>query len=140
MSCRKQAVSVVLENVRLVTTAGSSSSFLISAVAAESMSALRAVYRAADGFRLADANDAARVNVVGITTTSASIGASVDARIFGEMVDNGWSWVVNQKIWLGASGQLTQTIPSVGYQVEIGIAVEAQKILINIEPALGLEN
>lgn len=43
-------------------------------------------------------------------------------------------------MWLGAFGSLTQTPPEIGFDLEIGTAVENNKLLLNIQNPIELGN
>lgn len=77
-------------------------------------------------------------SVIGITTASAGIGASVPIQTFGELTEGSWTWTAKLPIYLGANGTLTQTPPSTGFQLMLGFAISTTKIFIDIKEAIDL--
>jgi hypothetical protein len=98
------------------------------------LSALRAVTSDANGDAVYASNDTlANAQVIGITETAASSGASVAIRTSGLMTDPSWSWSKGT-IYLGTNGQLTQTAPSGGaFVVHVARALTATTIQIDID-------
>lgn len=108
--------------------------------AGEALGGSRAVYLAGDGsFWYADNQDASAIAVAGITSGAVSLGETATAQYAGEMVEPSWSWTPEQPVYLGASGQLTQTPPPSGTVVELGVALTATKMLVRIQISLLLE-
>ena len=103
-------------------------------LAGATLSALKAVYADVSGDVLAaDSSNLATSNVVGVTKTSASIGASIDVVTYGALNDALWSWTVGQLVYVGAAGALTQTPPTTGYVCQVGIAVKTTQVNINLQ-------
>jgi hypothetical protein len=102
--------------------------------AGEALSALRAVTSDANGDAVYASNDTlANAQVIGITETAASSGASVAIRTSGLMTDSNWNWTKGT-IYLGTNGQLTQTAPSGGaFVVHVARALTATTIQIDID-------
>lgn len=98
-----------------------------------SMSALRAVVADGGGrvVRYPDvtvAEDATKL--VGISITSATLGNSIDIQTGNIITDAAWNWASGM-VFVGVNGVLTQT-PPVGWLADIGRAISATEILINI--------
>lgn len=109
-------------------------------IAGEALGGHRAVYVASDGtLRYADSQVATARVVAGITTGAAAAGDPTILRYAGEMVEAGWSWVPEGTIYLGTTGQLTQTPPTTGTVVEMGVALTATSMLVRIQISLLLE-
>lgn len=68
--------------------------------------------------------------VRGITIQSALLGANVIVQIGGPITEPSWSWIANQPVYVGSSGFLTQTVPTTGWLLEIGVADTATRIII----------
>ena len=102
--------------------------------AGEALSALRAVTSDSNGDAVYASNDTlANAQVIGITETAASSGASVAIRTSGLMTDPNWNWTKGT-IYLGTNGQLTQTAPSGGaFVVHVARALTATTIQIDID-------
>lgn len=109
--------------------------------AGETMSALRAVYEAADTrVWLADAAESTHVfSLLGVTLTAAPPGQPVDVQRAGVMDDAGWAWTPGQRVFLGPGGALTQTPPAHGFDVLIGVALSATRLLLNLSDPIEME-
>jgi TRAP-type uncharacterized transport system substrate-binding protein len=108
-------------------------------LAGETLSALRVVYELAGQVFALDAGDAEHIDLLlGVTLTAADTGADINVQRSGVLDDAGWSWQPG-RVWLGASGALTQTPPADGFAVLIGSAVSATRITLNIQDAIQLE-
>ncbi|HAO33199.1 MAG TPA: hypothetical protein PLU26_02220 [Candidatus Competibacter sp.] len=70
--------------------------------------------------------------VLGISIHAATAGAPVAVRGSGEMVEPSWSWSPGP-VYLGRDGMLTQTPPSGGATLEIGIARGPATLFIRIQ-------
>lgn len=104
----------------------------IQLTASGSISALRAVVADGGNARYPDTSDAADAGaVVGISVTAASSGGAVVVVASGKWADAGWSWMAGP-VFCGASGVLTQTPPT-GWVQEIGRALSATELLINVQ-------
>lgn len=108
--------------------------------AGETLSALAAVYELPDGTVYAlDAEDDDRIDLlVGITITSASAGAEVTIQRSGPL-DAAGLGLQPGRVWLGRSGQLTQTPPETGFDILLGYATAEQRIYLDPQPAITLE-
>ena len=109
-------------------------------VAGETISALRLVYENDNGevFYIDKEDDININSILGLTITSASTGGNVNVQRTGVVDDDSWSWDAG-KVWLGANGVLTQSPPSVGFDVLIGTAVSSTRIILNIQDSILLE-
>lgn len=74
--------------------------------------------------------------MLGITTGAASSGASVTIRTRGEITEGSWAWTLDLPIFLGTSGQLTQTAPASGFVARIGFPINATTIYIDIHQTI----
>lgn len=108
-------------------------------VAGEILSALHAVYEWNGQVFTLDYRDAAHIGLLsGITLTAAQLGSPINVQGLGPLEASGWSWQPGP-VWLGAAGALTQTPPADGFDVLIGAAVSATRLLINLQPPIELE-
>lgn len=87
----------------------------------------------ADNSATADANV-----VLGITIGAAVNGADVNVQTTGEMVEPSWDWTIDQPVFVGAAGVLTQTVPTSGFLLIVGIATAPTKLLIGIKQPIVL--
>ena len=103
------------------------------------VSAPRVVYTGASGPALADKDTLSQQDkILGVTITSAAgSGEEVTVVTEGKIDDPSFSFTPGA-IWLGASGVLTQTKPTTGLLVQIGVAISATLINVNIGMAIKL--
>ena len=108
--------------------------------AGSTISALVGVCELPDGtVQPLDYRDAAHIDqLVGVTLTSASAGAEVTIQRSGQIDAAGLSLTAG-RVWLGQSGQLTQTPPETGFDILLGYATAEQRIYLDPQPAITLE-
>lgn len=101
------------------------------------LSALRAVTTDGSGNAVYASTDSlSNAVVVGLTSTAAIAGSAVSVRTAGIINDAAWSWTKGP-VFLGINGALTQTAPTGGsIAVQIGRAITATKLQIDIEPII----
>ncbi len=75
---------------------------------------------------------------LGITVGAASIGASAEALMFGQMDEIGWNWPAPCALWLDSAGVITATPPASGYQRQVAHAITPTRIVWEPQPALHL--
>ena len=71
------------------------------------------------------------VNVYGIAATAAVDGDPVEVQTQGPMTDASWTWVAGP-VYVDDEGVLTQTAPTTGWIVSVGMAVAADTIDVHI--------
>lgn len=88
------------------------------------------------GVEIADPNDSSHMGkVVGITTHAATSGNTIEVKTDGLMDSVTWSWTPGE-LYLGTSGSITQTAPTTGVFLVIGIAISSTQIKIEIQDAI----
>ena len=105
----------------------------------EAISAPRVVYAGASGPALADKDTISQQDkIIGITTTSAAgSGETVKVTTEGKLEDPSFLFSIGP-IYLGTSGVITQTKPTSGLLLQLGVAISATQLHIRIEPAIKL--
>jgi hypothetical protein len=106
----------------------------LTVTAGQALGGHRAVYIAADGKAYYAAPDATSRLTIGITTGAASLSAPVTIQTGGEVDEPSWTWAATGPVWLAASGQLTQILPTTGYLFQVGIPMGPTRL--RIEPQL----
>lgn len=95
---------------------------------------VRSVSATAVGY--ASAADASHGDdTIGVTTQAAVDGASIEVQRTGTLTHAGWTWTQGERIYLGADGSLTQTVPDETHafiQV-VGHAEASDSMFIKIE-------
>jgi len=79
-----------------------------------------------------------RDKVLGVTTGAASAGADATIRTYGELTEPSWSWTLDEPVFLGLTGLLTQTVPTSGFVLRIGFPTAATSLFIDIDDAITL--
>jgi len=109
-------------------------SSVVSRTAGEALGGHRGVAIHSDGLAYhASPGDGWEDAVAGITTGAASSGAAASIIANGEVTEAGWNWTPGP-VWLGASGTLTQTVPTTGALVRMGTALGPTTMFV--EPRL----
>lgn len=72
--------------------------------------------------------------IIGVAVSTGSVGSNIYVQSFGIVSNSAWTWTDGEPIWCGASGVLTQTVPTgAGNWVrKIGIAVSSTDMMIQI--------
>lgn len=75
--------------------------------------------------------------VLGITTGAASAGDTVTVQITGVLSEPSWTWTLDEPIWLGTNGILTQTPPEPTngdvFSLIVGFPTAANAAMISIQ-------
>ena len=69
--------------------------------------------------------------VIGISVNAATTGQLVDIHESGEITDSSWTWTIDQPVYLGTNGLMTQTPPATGsalFLQVLGFAVLTTKV------------
>jgi hypothetical protein len=70
--------------------------------------------------------------LVGLSTNTVASGGICDVMLFGEYENTSWSWDVTKVIYLGTSGNMTQTAPTGGYIVKVATPISPTKVIFEI--------
>jgi hypothetical protein len=76
--------------------------------------------------------------VIGIIANAVSVGDSTTVTPEGIMIEPSWTWTPGNPIFLGNNGMMTQSAPTSGFVLEIGVAISSQSIWIAIGQAVEL--
>lgn len=79
------------------------------------------------------------VNVIGMTTGAALSGTDAEVLPSGELTETSWAWDTDSPVFLGNNGSLTQTVPTSGVMLQIGVPTAATKLLIDIKMPIKIE-
>jgi hypothetical protein len=72
----------------------------------------------------------------GVTTAAVVVGATVPVQRAGVLEHSGWSWMGWQPVYLSTTGALTQTPPTSGFVMVLGIALTSTRVAIGALPAI----
>lgn len=110
----------------------------VSRLAGEVLSALVAVYEQDGQVFALDPQDPDQAQLLlGITTTSASLGGTVTVQRMGTIDDAGWTWAKGL-VFVGAAGRLTQEPPTTGWEIVIGAAPAPTRLNLDIDEPIWL--
>lgn len=85
----------------------------------------------------ADPTNPAHHAVAGITTQAGAMGAAVEVVSRGMLEHLGWTFTVDQPVFLGLDGAVTQTLPPTAvFSKSLGVAVSATRVSIDFQPAI----
>lgn len=79
----------------------------------------------------ADCRDESSFSVIGVTNSSATIGEELVLSLNG-VIDYPGELLVDQPVFLGEFGMLTQVVPTHKYMRKMGVAISQNQILLNI--------
>ena len=98
------------------------------------VSAVKAIYKTVNGVKLAEDNlGYSEASVIGISVTSALDGERLSYKTIGKLNDSSFNFPVNDQIYLGANGLLTNVAPLIGFRTLIGTSNGLGEIQINIQ-------
>ena len=87
----------------------------------------------------ADSATPAHANIVlGITVGAANDGAAVSVQVSGPMTEPSWTWTPDAPVFCGLAGALTQTPPTAGFSLIVGVATGATTIAIGVKQPIAL--
>jgi hypothetical protein len=105
-----------------------------------SISALRAVADTSFGVSTVDPlNSLSLASLIGVSINAASNGQMVTVQQKGILQDPSWNWTPNQPIFVGSMGILTNTPPTSIATRQVGVALSATAILIDISDLILME-
>ncbi|WP_051331767.1 hypothetical protein [Methylocaldum szegediense] len=85
----------------------------------------------------ADSSDPTHVDkVLGLTLGAAAQDALVTVQNSGEISEPSWNWALNQPVFLGTQGQLTQTPPATGFVLMVGFPTSSNTLFLDIKQAI----
>lgn len=118
----------------VITEALSARVLQVTLIASEIISALKMVYQTSPtSVGLSDHQNSSKKDVVGIALNSSNIGGNVTVLLFGRVEDPFFNFPLNDNLFLGNNGIVTNIPPISGYFVIIGKSLGAGAIFINIE-------
>jgi hypothetical protein len=87
----------------------------------------------------ADKDTTEHINKVwGITTGAAAVDEVIKVQTHGRLDEPSWSWTLNNFIFLGNNGLLTQTTPTTGFRCPVAFPLTSTSIFINIKESIQL--
>lgn len=113
---------------------GGASNEQVAYVAAETLSGHLAVALNDDGELIkADNTNSDHIGrVIGVTTQAISLGATGYVQTYGALTEPTWTWTMGTPVYLSTNGVLTQTPPSTGFSIRIGIPEDTTTLFVRI--------
>lgn len=106
----------------------------VSLIASENISALKLIYpTSSSSGGLADFQNSSKKDAVGIALSSATMGNLFDVLLFGRVEDPFFNFPLNDSLFLGNNGILTNIAPTTDFSVRVGKSLGSGAIFINIE-------
>lgn len=135
----EREVLLVAPQVVYLSGGGTTSKIIASEIAGTVLSGHRVLVKNSSGQMVeADKNTPAHMHrVAGVGINSASAGSTVQVQSFGELVEPSWNWVEGP-VYLGNTGQLTQTVPTSGFLILIGTATAPTVLRIQLGAPISL--
>jgi len=126
------AIETVIGNVDELASAIGNSDVID--IADGDISAVKAIYKTVGGISLAQDNVTySEASVIGISITGALDGYPVKYVESGKLNDSSFNFPINDQIYLGANGTLTNIPPVAGFRTLIGTSNGIGEIQINIQ-------
>jgi hypothetical protein len=76
--------------------------------------------------------------ILGVTNGAADPNAQANVRTGGVMAEPTWNWSLDQFIYLGRNGLLTQIIPAIGFLIVVGWPITPTKVMVDVKIPLVL--
>lgn len=103
------------------------------------ISAIKAVYKTVDGVALGEFNTTINEStIIGITRTSAADGDKLKYKTLGKLEDSSLNFPINDPLYLGANGLITNVAPTEGFRVRLGTSNGSNSMQILIEEPIEL--
>ena len=132
-SLTQEAIAREQGDTKQVTGNDSGETVDVVGIAAAALSGHRAMTFGADGFvTYAQPGDV----VAGVTEHAYEAGSLVAMRDAGLVVESSWTWTPGSTVFLAANGIITQAVPQSGYVTEIGKALSATSLLLQITESI----
>lgn len=116
---------------------GDGTSVTTSRITSAALSGYRVMSEDPDGtVHYADNTDLSDAySIIGLSLTAASLGASINIRMYGYVTNAGWAWTPGQPIFLSDIGHLTQTPPQAPavFSMVVGLALSPTTMLVRPE-------
>lgn len=113
---------------------GSGSAISQSVLAAEAIGGHLAVFAGPSGVSRASSSVVSQaLKILGITSGAVSSGGYADVISAGLITEPSWNWTPGSALFLGLNGALTQTAPTAGFILQMGVAISATSINLDIK-------
>lgn len=126
--------------VGVVTTVSDAAQYSIAGTATETIFIGHAIGIDSNGdfYLVKSTNPAHSGKCVGVSESSSLAGQNIRVITAGPFDKAAYSFTPGEPVFVGPNGELTQVVPTSWFEQQVGVAITATKILIDIEPALDL--
>ncbi len=110
---------------------------LVSGIAAENIGLYKVVYIDNSAVWIADHRDENILHKpVGVAITSSLSGGVIKVKMIGKLINNNLNMNLNQSVYVGEFGVMTQVVPLSGYILSIGEPINATTLSLNVQRPL----
>jgi len=108
------------------------------AIAGETISAIKAIVQSVGNVLLAEPDTYSNATVLGISITSATASSEIKYKKAGELYDTSLNFPLNDPLYLGAEGLITNVAPVSGFRTRVGHSLGVGGMMIQIEEPIEL--
>jgi len=99
-----------------------------------SVSAIKAIHKTINGISQGDKDTSyATATIIGISITGNTNGNQVKYQIDGKLEDSFFNFPLNDPLYLGTNGEITNTVPVTGHRTRLGTSLGVGAMQIDIE-------
>ena len=101
------------------------------------VSAIKAIYKTINGIAHGDKDTSyTTATIIGISITGNTTGNQVKYRIDGRLEDSFFNFPLNDPLYLGTNGVITNIVPITGHRTRLGISLGVGAMQIEIEETI----
>ena len=103
------------------------------------VSAIKAIYKTINGVSPGDKDISFETStIIGISITGSSGGTQIKYQIDGRLEDSSFNFPLNDPLYLGNNGDITNVVPVTGWRVRLGTSMGIGAIQIELEEPIEL--
>ncbi len=103
------------------------------------VSAIKAIYKTINGVSPGDKDTSFETStIIGISITGSSGGTQIKYQIDGRLEDSSLNFPLNDPLYLGNNGNITNVVPTDGWRVRLGTSLGVGAMQIEIEEPIEL--
>jgi hypothetical protein len=97
------------------------------------VSAIKAIYKTINGVAEGSPDTYEEATIIGITITGNTSGNQVKYQIDGRLEDSFFNFPLNDPLYLGSNGNITNIVPTTGHRTRLGTSLGVGAMQIEIE-------
>jgi hypothetical protein len=121
-----------------VTPFEANNTIMVSETATVALSGHRLISLVSGGVAYAEVTSPLIDTVLGFSGHAANAGQAINVQVTGRIAHAGWSWIPGLALFVGAGGVATQTVPVAGLLRQVGVAISATEIVVDLRPTVQL--